>query len=93
MLGGDGARHEHERDVLAAQRLLDTRRALLEAAEEIVQLADELGHRLEEAAAGDAADARRIGRRALRDEVERELPAALEGLRRTTSSWPSRAPP
>jgi len=74
------ARHEHERDLVAAKHCLDPRGQLLKAAEQVVQLADELRHRLEEGAARDPPDRAQDRGRALRDEVQRELPAGPERL-------------
>ena len=77
---GRGRRDEDERHLGGSKRSLHHARALLEAAEEVIQLADELCHRLEEAASRDLADAAEDDRRGAREEVEGHLAGGLEGV-------------
>jgi hypothetical protein len=71
---------QHERDVVTAERLADLSSALFEAAEEVVQLGDELRHVLDEAAAGELAHALEHDLGRLRDEVEAHFAGVLEDI-------------
>jgi hypothetical protein len=77
---GRGAGDQHVGDVGGAEGAGDLLGALLEAAEEVVELGDKLGDLLEEVAPGELADALEDHRGALGEDVEAELAGLLKGV-------------